>query len=446
MPIPGAPSDSPNPLGDLFANVNRPQLNAFVANSQARNGLLSAQTQEAMIKAAQAQEEQGARKNVYNDLIAMGAKPSEAMLGRDIGVGALGNAEVMAKAMGLFKLGYGTPDEQVRGHQMATGNLATPPSVPGNYLNVPGTTGAYAGAPPVQQTPLAQAQTTETNALAGLNTHRNLSPQDFKSSGLFANVPPEQQAALTEAVNSGRLDWARLNSRNAPYLAQIAAANPNFQFNETHATAALQSNPTFQQRAMGLEIMPGILQHVTQLGKQLDGGAGYSDIRTVGKLQQFANGEFNDPAYAEYMPVRNDALLRLAYLMRGQGASNQAAKMEDEAFSPTLAPYALDAWLKGQMSILKPMIEKNNTVRHAGEPGQPTIANPNPSGAASDTPAGPAPLSESIPTPQNAAPAPLAAPDGGIPHYANEAAARAAGHKSGDRVFLVDHNGSGTLD
>ena len=48
-----------NPILDILSGTNRPQLNAFVANSQARNGLVSAQTQEAMIKAAQAQEEQG---------------------------------------------------------------------------------------------------------------------------------------------------------------------------------------------------------------------------------------------------------------------------------------------------------------------------------------------------------------------------------------------------
>ncbi len=199
MPIPGAPSDSPNPLGDLFANVNRPQLNAFVANSQARNGLLSAQTQDAMIKAAQAQEEQGARENVYNDLIGMGAKPSEAMLGRDIGVGALGNAEVMAKALGLFKLGYGTPDEQVRGHQMATGNLATPPAVSGNYLNVPGTTGAYAGAPSVQQTPNEQAVSQNLQAEATLRTQQAQHPELFHG-GAGASGPMDDNAAYNAAV------------------------------------------------------------------------------------------------------------------------------------------------------------------------------------------------------------------------------------------------------
>ena len=47
-------------LADLFGNVNRPALNSFVATSQARNGLVSAQTQDALIKAQQAQESQDA--------------------------------------------------------------------------------------------------------------------------------------------------------------------------------------------------------------------------------------------------------------------------------------------------------------------------------------------------------------------------------------------------
>ena len=127
MPLPGAPSDSPSPLGDLFANVNRPQLNAFVANSQARNGLLSAQTQDAMIKAAQAQEEQGAREKIFDDFVANGAKPSEAMLARDIGVGALGNAETMTKVIGQLKTAYGaTPAEQVQGQELTEGKIAGP--------------------------------------------------------------------------------------------------------------------------------------------------------------------------------------------------------------------------------------------------------------------------------------------------------------------------------
>ncbi len=438
-------------LGDFFAAaggspVNRPQLNAFVANSQARNGLLSAQTQDAMIKAAQAQEEQGARENVYNDLIGMGAKPSEAMLGRDIGVGALGNAEVMAKALGMFKLGYGTPDEQVRGHQMATGNLATPPAVSGNYLNVPGTTGAYAGAPPVQQTPLVQAQTAETNALAGLNTHRNLSPQDFRNAPIFGTLSDQGKDALTQAVAEGRLDPTRVNARTAPILAQIEMNAPGTNFNRLHADAALQANATFQQRAMSVDMLPGLLQHVTQLGKQLNDGAGYSDLKTVGQMQQFLNGQLNDPAYTEYMTARNDTLLRLASVMRGVGMSDQAHRAEVEAMAPTLAPFALDAWLKGQMSVVKPLLDRQNRITHLGEPGQgtPTLgATPTSSTAA---PAGPAPLGSAPPGAGGYGAPPVggaAASAPAVGSYPNEAAALAAGHKVGDHVII---NGvSGTL-
>ena len=64
---------SGSPLGDLFAgaagaNINRPQLNAFVANSQAINGLRSAQTQDALIKAQQAQEETDAQGRFHDEL------------------------------------------------------------------------------------------------------------------------------------------------------------------------------------------------------------------------------------------------------------------------------------------------------------------------------------------------------------------------------------------
>src|SRR5208337_4377344 len=129
-------------LGDLFSGTNRPQLNAFVANSQARNGLVSAQTQEAMIKASQAQEQQQAWDGLQDSAIAAGAKPSDAMLFRNIIVGAMGHdSEAAAKVVAQFKLMYGSPQEQIQGQQGFEGKVATPPSVSGNYLNVPGTPG-----------------------------------------------------------------------------------------------------------------------------------------------------------------------------------------------------------------------------------------------------------------------------------------------------------------
>jgi hypothetical protein len=427
--------------GAAGAPVNRPALEAFVANSQAKNGLVSAQTQDAMIKASQAQEQMAAWDGIKTHLIEMGAPESEASLARDAIVGANNHDPVTAlKALATAKLGYGSPESQTAGQQMDKGALAGPVATPANYQMPPGSTLASV---PIQQSPQGAAQTAATQALTGLHgaqtdltEHKNTDPAAFRAQ-VFGNTPQEGIAAITKAVQEGRLDPTRVNSRTAPILAQMELNNPGTNYNRLHADATLQNNATFQQRANGLEIMPGILQHVTQLGKQLDGGAGYSDIRTVGKFQQFMNGELNDPAYAEYMPVRNDALLRLAYLMRGNGASDMANKTEQEAFAPTLAPYALDAWMKGQLSVLKPMIEKNNRIVHLGEPGQGTQPISAPA-TATPEPAGPPPLGSTVPTPAGATPPAPAA----LPSYNSEEEALAAGHKKGDRVKIGGVSGT----
>ena len=265
MPIPGAPSDSPNPLGDLFANVNRPQLNAFVANSQARNGLLSAQTQEAMIKAAQAQEEQGARENVYNDLIGMGAKPSEAMLGRDIGVGALGNAEVMAKAMGLFKLGYGDPASQVAGQQMAQGKVAGPVSVPGNYQSPVAPTGGSALGP-VQQTPNELATTQNLQATAGLHNVQ-AAAGGFSPNRGMTPLAPEQQAKLTKLIGAGIIGPSQMYSfsRNPSLIDSVSDAydaDPTNLAGIAHAKQAQLQSLTSGQQSKSMVALNTAIAHM----------------------------------------------------------------------------------------------------------------------------------------------------------------------------------------
>ncbi len=429
MALPGAPSDSPSPLGDLFANVNRPQLNAFVANSQARNGLLSAQTQDAMIKAAQAQEEQGARENIFNDFVANGAKPSEAMLARDIGIGALGNAEVMTKVLGQLKAAYGaTPAEQFQGEALTTGKPPGPVATPPNYQMPPGSPLANV---PVQQSPQGAAQTKATTALAGLNQHKNLSPGDFRNAA-FGATSPEGQAALAKAVQEGRLDPMRVNARSAPILAQMEMSSPGMNFNGMHADAALQANAGFQQKAISMDAMPTILQHMTMLGKKLNGGSGYSDVRSVGMMQQWMNGQLNDPDYTEYMTVRNDALMKLASVMRGVGMSDQAHTAEIQAAAPTLSPLALDAWLKGQMSTMQPLLERVQRVENLGG-GAGRVGGPGASAAPTAPSTAPPPLSQSVPSIGGTAAAPAPTK---LPTYGSEQEALAAGHKAGDRVII----------
>jgi hypothetical protein len=373
--------------GAAGAPVNRPALNAFVANSQARNGLLSAQTQDALIQASQAQEAQEAHDKIKEDLMSNGAPESEATLARDFLVGAHGNDPVTAlKALGMAKLGYGNVQSQTGGQQMFEGKLAPPVAVPNTFQTPPGS--GLAGAP-VQQSPQGEAQTAEMNALAGLNAHKDSDPAAFRAQ-TFGSTSPDGINALTRAVQEGRLDPTRVNSRTAPILAQMEQASPGTtNFNRLHADAMLQSNAGFQQKAMSVDMLPALLNHVTSLGKKLNGGTGYSDLKSVGMMQQFMNGQTNDPDYTEYMTARNDTLLRLAGVMRGVGMSDQAHTAEVQAMAPTLAPYALDAWLKGQMSVVTPLLARQNRITHLGEPGggtapmaAPQSAEPNPAGGA----------------------------------------------------------------
>jgi len=366
--------------GAAGAPVNRPALNAFVANSQARNGLLSAQTQDALIQASQAQEAQEAHDKIKEDLMSNGAPESEATLARDFLVGAHGNDPVTAlKALGMAKLGYGNAPSQTGGQQMFEGKLAAPVATPPISQMPPGS--GLAGAP-VQMSPQGTANVAETNALAGLNAHKDSDPAAFRAQ-TFGATSPDGINALTKAVQEGRIDPTRINSRTAPILAQMEQAAPgSTNFNRLHADASLQANATFQQKAMSVDMLPALLNHVTSLGKKLNGGTGYSDLKSVGMMQQFMNGQTNDPDYTEYMTARNDTLLRLAGVMRGVGMSDQAHTAEVEAMAPTLAPYALDAWLKGQMSVVTPLLERQNRITHLGEPGGGTAPMAAPQGAA----------------------------------------------------------------
>ena len=377
------------------ANINRPALESFVANSQAINGLRSAQTEDALLKAQELTEQSAARGQLED---AMGKlfgpnDQSKAHAATMMMLAGFGDAKTAVGALNGVQQNQNTatlsdPNQlgtpaQTAAQQGIKGQVATPVNVPNNFATLPG-----AFQPNVQQTPQGEAQTALTNAQA-------TTPQLFHPGGM-GQTSPEGQAALSKAISEGRLDPTRVNSRTAPILAQIELNSPGTNYNRLHADASLQSNATFQQRAMSVDMLPGLLQNMTQLGKKLNGGSGYNDLRSVGQMQKWANGELNDPDYTEYMTVRNDSLLRLASVMRGVGMSDQAHTAEIEAASPTLAPYALDSWLKGQMSVIQPLLDRQNRITHLGEKGQGT-------GALGSTPAASpagtsAPLGSTVPT------------------------------------------------
>lgn len=392
-------------LGDLLAGIggngpNRPALDAFVANSQANNAYRNAQTDQAFATArktsdeAQAQEDQRtARNSLSSKYTKMGLDPdlAEVAAGATIAAGPNANPEqIVGAALQVQKLRagntlgdpsqIGTPAATAAG-QVMSGKPATAEPLSPNF-QVP------AGLPPPNQgqTPLAAAQ---TNLVTQQATH----PQLFHPSlnGMMADgLPPE----LQQAVSEGRLDPARLNSRNIAIYSQLAKGDPAFNFNQQHADASLNANNAFRQKAMTIEALPTLMSHMTQLGKALDNGSGYSNVATVGKIQKWMNGEFNDPAYSEYMSVRNDVLLNIASAMRGVGMSDQAHTAETEVASPVLSPLALDGWLKGQMAALQPRLQETQHVTHIGQPGFSRTSLPPPappSAAATGAPAGGSP-------------------------------------------------------
>lgn len=187
-------------------------------------------------------------------------------------------------------------------------------------------------------------------------------------------LPPE----LQKAVDEGRLDPTRINSRTAPILSQLATGNPTLDFNRMHSDAALQANATFQQRAMTMESLPEVMTSMVDLGKKV----GFDDVKFAGRAQKFLKGEINDPDLTEYMTVRNDALMNIASVMRGVGMSDKAHEAEIEAAAPTMSPRALDGWFKGQMKALGPRLKRVQQITHH--------TTPDTDAAKTDTTAGPA--------------------------------------------------------
>lgn len=369
-------------LGDMLAGiggapVNRPGLEAFVAGSQAKNGLVTAQTNEALLSAQNMQDEMAAKQRVKqslgNYLAAMGdTHPTEhADAAGDLMQSKYGNwKDTEAGFLDAQKqLSMGTvadknadPNARLAAdqalnpganpYQVDQGQLIPRFQQNLNHPTVIQTPGSQA----TQQSQLESARLHGAQADAG-----GFNPHTAGVSGL----PPEQQAAIQHAVDEGRLNFKDINSRNAAIIGSLALNNPTYNFNRAAADAALSRNSTFQQRAMVVDSLPGLISNTASLGKKLN----YSDVQVVGQAKKWLLGQTNDPDLTEYMTARNDVLMKIANVMRGVGMSDKAHEAEVEAMSPTLSPAALDAWVKGQMTAVGPLMDAQKRAAHIGEPG-----------------------------------------------------------------------------
>jgi hypothetical protein len=238
-------------LGDLFAsaagaNVNRPQLNAFVANSQAINGLRSAQTEDALLNAQRAQDEQEASSQLESALISAGTRPADARvmaLSAKMHAGSATNAMDMFKAYNASVLGdpskLGTPD-QTAAQQALTGKVAEPVAVPSNYATLPG---AYQ--PQVKQTEQGQAQTANLQAQAALRDLQTTHPQLFHPSAMGGQELDPNVIAFESYKYYHIGKMPPLGMGNAPLRAAIMGGAANLAQREANGEDV--RNPAFDQ-------------------------------------------------------------------------------------------------------------------------------------------------------------------------------------------------------
>ena len=157
----------------------------------------------------------------------------------------------------------------------------------------------------------------------------------------------------------------------------------------------------------------------------------------VNLVRNRAFGDPNVSSYQNALSTMRTEYARVISLATGAtGITDYAMKMGQDLFPDSLAPEQFEA---NAAVATKEMAARTGSMHEQITNAKRTIHNP----------VGLAP--PAVGPPQAAAPPSLGSTPpttggyGGLPSYPNEAAALAAGHKPGDRVFLVDHNSAGTL-
>lgn len=176
---------------------------------------------------------------------------------------------------------------------------------------------------------------------------------------------------LAQMIANSEMAPAQMAKRSGNYNAVLARAkeiNPGLDIREADTNYNVGKTASFKNKDITVQAMPEILGKVTEAGKKLN----YSNVQFIGKLEAWKNGQLNEPDFVKYMTLRNDALLSIAGVMRGVGATDQAHRVEVEAAAATMSPQALDAWMEGQMESLKPRLEQYNKIynRKQGQTNQ----------------------------------------------------------------------------
>jgi hypothetical protein len=238
-------------LGDILAGaagrpVNRVALNATIQQGQALAGLRTAQTEDALMKAAEMRDQQGANDrledSLFNVLTATGDPNARqhAKYGRDVMVGGHGNALQAEQAFGDILKNVNTqtlsdPSKlgspaQTAAQQGIQGKVATPFAVPENYGVLPGQT-----PPDVMQSPQGAAHTAQTKAMTAEDIARaeeahakaqqattgvqtGMSPADLHNAALVVMADPSKMSQYATYGKEGQAIRTAVNHQIAQEL------------------------------------------------------------------------------------------------------------------------------------------------------------------------------------------------------------------------------------
>lgn len=460
--------------------VDRQGLNMGIATGQALNGLRSAQTEDSMAAARKSVDEAEAAearatamRQVSSKLTGMGIPAEQAdALGTIFAAGGGNNFDTAATGLGAVqqqgarnKLGnaalLGSP-EQTAAQQQLEGKVAPPVNIPNQYAVLPGQT-----APQVNVSPMGAADIAEKSAQAQLNNMKGLHPELFRTNG--QPIPDAAQESLAQAMAKGNLALPSLYAigRN-PSLATLAqrAFELNPSLTQADQNVSQHTENAFATGTQGKNIAAintavGHINTVNQLLQAWKDSGGDSSNPILSRVYQIIGTQTNNPA-----PSNLNAALQLlspeiskSTVASGAGAEEErtAASKLVQSLTPDEAGQALSTYqdmLASRATALKQEYEvgggKKNFLGNKSFLTPETLhaLNLHPDAVANTVSPGNSTAPNAVAPPVPAAPpgggpAPVPGPQK-LPAYDTEAAARAAGHGSGDKVIIGGQ--TGTLD
>lgn len=396
-------------LGDLLAGaagkpVDRPGLEAFVANSQSMNGLRSAQTDEALLNAQNTIREQQAQDGLEGNLTDMYTSQGQ----------PYAQAASMAKGMGaIMKSHFGTYQQAAAGgvdmmKQMAQGQVMSPTATPqqrfqaDQVLNPGASAGEQLGdgqiadrfAPlgpngevPVQQTPVSQSVVGKNNADASLATAQANQPQLFHPSAAAGVLDPASIQSRAQGIANGQYpppsqyEWTKNPKGASAVMSAVTALNPNFtQSLQPQIASTIKDFAGGGKNGQALQGYRTVDAHInllTDAAAALQNG----DVQGLNAIKNHVSTFFGEtaPVDANMLPqfIATEAMRALARNSIGAQADRDDAQqkinvMNQSPQQQTEAISALKKILNGGKSSLEASYNAG-TMGLAGHPGTPTF-------------------------------------------------------------------------